>query len=63
MCIYSDRARHFSNQSDIYKVVKVVHGNQSDNHHNQLHGHLYYYYYYCIALFLEPVKQNNSQYV
>ena len=31
----SDRARHFSNLCDIYKVVKVVHGNQLNNHCNQ----------------------------
>ena len=29
--ITSDSARHFSNWCDIYKVAKVVHGNQSDN--------------------------------
>ena len=31
----SDRTRHFSNWCDTYKVVKVVHGNRSDNHCNQ----------------------------
>ena len=35
----SDHTRHFSNRCDItsiYKVAKVVHGNRSDNHCNQL---------------------------
>ena len=31
----SDCARHCSNWCDVYKVTKVVHGNQSDNHCKQ----------------------------
>ena len=27
----SDRARHFSNRSDIYKAAKVIHGDRSNN--------------------------------
>ena len=30
----------FSNQRDIYKVAKVAHRNQSDNHCNQIHCYL-----------------------
>ena len=37
---HSDRARHFSNQCDIYKVAKVVHGNQSITVTGQIHCHL-----------------------
>ena len=32
--IPSDRARHFSNWCNIYKMGKVVHGNLSDNRCN-----------------------------
>ena len=31
----SDRARHFSNRCDIYKVAKVVHRNRLNNHCNR----------------------------
>ena len=31
-CCKSGHARHFFNQCDIYKVLKVFHWNQSDNH-------------------------------
>ena len=47
--ITSDRSRYFSNRSDIYKVAKVVHGNQSDNCCNRsaMHGCPYYYQNYA----------------
>ena len=36
----SDRARHFSNRCDIYKVVKVVQKKQSITVIGQIHCHL-----------------------
>ena len=35
--VLSYSARHFSNQCNIYKVAKVIHGNQSDDHSNWSH--------------------------
>ena len=39
-CVFlqvSERARHFSNWCDVYKVSNVVQGNRSDNHCNHFH--------------------------
>ena len=32
--VVNNRARHFWNRCDIYKVAEVVHGNQLDSHCN-----------------------------
>ena len=57
----TDPARNCSNQCDIYRVVKVVHGNWSDNHCkcNQpdrlpsiVYYYQYYYQYYCTRALL-----------
>ena len=36
----------FSNQCDIYKVMKMVHGNWPDNHCSQSNNTAIYRYYY-----------------
>ena len=40
----------FSNQCDIYKVPKMVHGNRSDDHCSQSDNTAIYRYYYLLLL-------------